>query len=319
MWAGGCKGGGGGASIPLSEFPAAISDAVCNWRVGCSQSPDKATCLRNVQIEPGFFPTIQSDVASGRVAYDGNQARVCVDLLNQLVPCTQSATATVTDEVPDACNTVFTGTVAIGGGCFFKEECAGGATCTQTDPSCAQACCVGTCATPTSTPAMAGEACTARPCATGLYCDVGAAAPTCAVQLAAAGAACSAAGACAPPLYCDLDATTGAGTCKHAAATGAPCNTHVGSASCDDLRDRCDATTSTCVAPAAVGAACDATVVRACVAYATCTNGACVAQPEVGDTCDPTGQPCYSGLTCDPTMLKCTLTPEGGACIEPGP
>jgi hypothetical protein len=313
--AGGCGPGGGGAPIPLADLPAQITDAVCNWRVGCSQSPDKATCLRNVQIEPGFFPTVEADVASGKVVYDGSKARACVDLLNRLAACTQSATATVTDEVPDACDAVFKGTVAAGGACFFKEECAGGASCVRTDPSCAQACCAGTCNAPTTAPAMAGESCTGRPCATGLYCDTSAAAPTCARQLTTAGAQCGVSGACASPLFCDLDAASGTGTCKHAVATGAHCNPTVGSASCDDLHDRCDATTSTCVTPAAVGAACDATMVRACVAYATCTAGTCVAQPEAGDSCDSTGPPCYSGLICDSTTLKCTLTPEGGACM----
>ena len=315
--AGGCGGGSGGASIPISDLEAQIVDAVCNWRVGCAQSPDKATCLRSVELEPGFYPTIQADIASDKVIYDGAKARACVDLLDALAPCTQSATATAARQVTDTCKAVFTGTIATGGACFFKEECAGDASCNQTDPSCAQACCAGTCGTPLATPATAGQSCSNVPCATGLYCDFTTSpqSETCAVPSSTEGAACNQAGSCAAPLFCDLDTTTGTGTCKHAVATGARCNTSAGSNSCDDLRDRCDATSSTCVPRGAVGATCDTSMGITCVGYATCTGGTCVAQPEGGDSCDPAGPACYSGLTCDPTTLKCTAPPEGGACM----
>jgi len=115
---------------------------------------------------------------------------------------------------------------------------------------------------------------------------------------------------CAAALYCDLDFATGMGACRRPATTGGPCNVNVGSTSCDDRRDYCDATTGTCTRR--VGPDGDCSVGQVCVGYTQCQGTTCVALPAPGQSCG--SLPCLGSLQCDPATSTCVL-PQDTACM----
>jgi hypothetical protein len=277
--------------------------------------PDQATCLASEQEQHGYVSTLDQDISAGKVTLDGAQARHCVELIENLPSCKQSQAGAAVADFDDQCHTLFTGTVPTDGGCFFSEECAS-RHCTLTDSSCSRTlqCCAGTC-TDVPAPIPAGGDCTnlvpGQSCAAGSSCGPGPGGTlVCTVPSTTEGASCTSLTGCRSPLFCDLDQTTGAGSCKRAAATGGACNP-LTSRSCDDGRDVCDATSNTCTPKAAVGAACTP---NTCVGWASCDGATCVARPRAAETCDPVAGPyCLGGLECDPTMT-CSLTPVGGVC-----
>src|SRR5690606_8284254 len=84
------------------------------------------------------------------------------------------------------------------------DYCKRGLTCDESSNTCAPH-------------AMAGEACSDRDCAKGLYCDYDLAVPTCAARLSD-GSECTFSAACSSG-YCVV------GTCGRPALFGEPCNT----------------------------------------------------------------------------------------------
>lgn len=306
----GCDGSGG--PIPFSQFEPTALAAVCRFSVLCRIYPDQATCMASEQTEPHFYDTLGQDVASGEVSYDGTAARACVDAINGLSACTRTAYAGVASG--PACNTIFTGTVAVGGACFFSEECVGGGTCLRTASCTSDQCCAGTCQAPEVTVPLGGSCSPgATVCATGAVCitDATSGSATCGKPVAAGGA-CTSTSVCAAGLYCDVAATM---TCKAPVATGGACNPSLDSQDCDNEFDRCDSNTSICTSPLSVGSACSPSTTATCVDYAICdvTSGTCVARPVVGAACSASTPSCLGG-SCDPTTSTCALAPTAGAC-----
>ena len=308
----GC-GGGGGSPIPLSQYPSSIAEGDCHLLVLCDQFPDQATCLAS--YPPYMDPTLAQDIDAGKVSYDGAKARTCIDGINAFSACTSSELEARRQLVP-TCNTVFTGTVQVGGTCFLSSECAGGGPCNVPQSCAAGQCCAGTCLA--STPPLAeGADCSTSlvACAAGTTCIVNDAtgAETC-EKPPGAGHPCAMGTidtiGCSSSAYCDPTD----GQCKALAATGGPCDPRFDN--CANAEDWCDTTTSVCTPPLAVGSPCDpATPSIFCVTYATCdaTTNTCVERPAVGAACDPNNPNCLGG-TCDPTTSICTLPPAGGAC-----
>jgi hypothetical protein len=308
----------GASSLPFSQLEPSAQQAACHLIVLCGDSPDQATCLASQQVPPHYYDTLAQDVASGKVRYDGVKARACFDAVNAVSSCHRTGLSVLSVD-PD-CTSIFTGTVAVGGACFFGEECAPGGACKLTDASCSSSatCCPGTCiAVPP--PVAAGGACPAFPgiCASRI-CVVDSIANTETCQTPVGlGASCLGATPCETTLYCDPVSET----CKEPVGTGGACNPALTSPplvseDCDGVNDRCSATTSVCTPLLAVGSPCDPAT-SGCVTYAICdaTTNTCVERPAVGAVCDPTGAgPSCLGGSCDATTATCTLTPAAGAC-----
>ena len=295
--------------IPFSQFETSDEQAICHTDVLCGDFPDQASCLASIQVAPHHYDTLGQDIASGRVIYDGDKARACFEKVNAS-SCNRLGFPVI--KWDPTCTTIFTGTVAPGGACFFAEECAGGS-CQPTDTSCAGSaqCCAGTCvALPPSVPS--GSPCPSLPavCASRVCVIDPSGTATCRTPVEL-GEPCNLETACANGSYCD----PGTSICKAPGGSGAACNPALDSEDCD-FPYACDAATSVCTPPLPVGAACDPST-GGCIEYASCdaTTNTCVERPQVGAACDPTGAglACLGG-TCDQTTATCTLEPTGGAC-----
>jgi hypothetical protein len=308
----GCDGGGG--SIPFSQLEPSAEQAVCHVLVLCGTFPDQATCLASEQVLPHYYDTLGSDVSSGKVIYNGGKAKACLDAINALTSCNGIAVFPLASPLPQIdpiCSSIFTGTVASGGTCFFSEECASGGSCGSTQGCSVGQCCAGACAMITYV-AKGGDCNVADAvCASGTTCvfDSTTGAATC-QMLPGAGAPCiypNYVPVCAGPFYCD----TASGTCKALVATGGTCDP-----SMDGCKsgDRCDPTTLVCTPLLPVGSACGSSTIG-CVSYATCdaTTSTCVELTFVGAACYPNGPACLGGI-CDRTTSTCMLTPTSGAC-----
>jgi hypothetical protein len=299
-----------GDPIPFSQLQTAAVTAVCHVDVLCGSYPDQATCMASAYARPHFFDTLSQDVASGKVTYDGALARTCIDAIKGVSSCARSTLATVDVNVP--CDKVFTGTVAAGGDCFFKEECVGGGACLTASSCSSGQCCVGTCQPPKVIVPLGGDCSTsAQSCATGTVCvsEATSGARTCQKPVAAGGT-CTSSSVCAAGLYCDMGST-----CQRLVATGGICNpAMVGSIDCDNQADHCDSVTSVCTPRLSLGSPC-ITIANICVSYAACdtASGTCVERPLVGAACSANGPSCLAG-SCDQTSATCVLNPTAGAC-----
>jgi hypothetical protein len=159
-----------------------------------------------------------------------------------------------------SCARVFVGLVPEGGHCTGAHDCAGGASC---DGPCNAGCCDGTCGAPVT--------------------------PSPAPVLSPIGGPCTSHPDCVPTAYCERD-----GTC-HALpdAAGEHC---LFGCTYGDLY--CDVSSETCLAYAAIGAACDAA--HPCVpGDSFCgDDGSCHPRPGAGEACDTMARLCVPATTC---------------------
>jgi len=197
--------------IDYDHFASALIDARCAYFVRCGVAASAAECRAFYERVAVENPSTNAAIDDGKVEYHEGVVQDCFDAYAAL-SCDQTLQAG--DEL-DVCNGVLTGTVTAGGTCAFNVECES-KNCVV--PTCGMACCTGTCAEPQVLPGR-GEACTAL-CADGLFCDVDS---TCKEPLAE-GAACSAQ-PCAYGLYCAGLTPTMAGRCTKLPHIGQPCTT----------------------------------------------------------------------------------------------
>ncbi len=303
-------GSGGGGPIPISQYEPLVLAAGCHNLVLCGSFPDVATCLSSDQVVSHLYDTLAADVVDGKVSYDAVQARACVDEWNSL-PCTRTMSL---KHPNDPCDSVFAGTVAVGGACFFDPECAAGGSCQIDYTNCGLSqCCPGSCVE-IPPPAGAGGDCTSAgaTCVTGTTCTPDASGLTATCQpTPGVGQACAASTvACVYPLYCDPTS----GTCKAPVDTGEACNPQLKGQDCNEEADLCDPTTSVCTRFPGPGRPCDPTF-GLCLYDAWCdtTTDTCLARPAVGQPCDDR-VPCLGDDRCDPTSSTCVLLPTAGAC-----
>ena len=303
--------------IAIRDLPNDFVNATCNRDVACQNTPDSTTCHTTAgTANDSESLTIFADVDAGVIKYDAAAAQACLDLSK----ATCSFAGLHTAPEPNPCDQILTGTVGTGGACVIDQECAGHASCTQTDSACDRSttCCPGTCGMtqPATTVVALGGMCDdqALRCATTAYCKMGSGSGqgTCTALITGAGTACDSFYACANPLYCNIDISGGGApaTCKAPAASNATCVTTEFIA-CGDSRDYCDPTMLKCVRRAAVGAACPNGV--ECVGYASCQSAVCVAQPKLGETCVVDGPlSCLGNASC--VTGTCQLPPAGMSC-----
>jgi hypothetical protein len=158
------------------------------------------------------------------------------------------------------------------------NECVNQGSCLD-EPTCADACCVGTCEA-VNPPAAIGAACDIlanEPCVAGAFCNndgiCTAAGPV--------GSACQGTSdACVAPAVCLYPLGGSSGTCTViSSAPGAACipGANFGCGRADEI---CDAATSRCKKVASIGAACAETY--ECGGYADCAARTCPARPARG-------------------------------------
>ncbi len=287
--------------VALDQVPAELAKAFCKAEKNCSPfyysvgfaNTDCVAALTE-QFKQATFDQLQTAIDAKTLKYDGALARQCVNALSS------GSCENLDNNLPDACQKTFAGTVATGGDCNLDEECSGLSRCDISGGACP-----GVCAARSS----AGVACSKdSDCALGLTCST--ATQHCA-KPAAAGEACKGdAAECAAGLLCigNDDATNKSGTCMTEAETLT-----------GKKGDSCDLSKGPwCVA----GLSCVVDSLAATGAVATCHEAA-VAGGECGlglpGQC-PTGQACPIALTdlaAGTTSAKCAALPgEGEACAS---
>lgn len=299
-----CSGGDGG-SVPIGQLGNKVLDVLCARAARCGEFPDKATCVAN-NGELSDMGQVESDVASGKVKYNGSQVATCLSVYDT-IGCTVTASENL--KLPPACQTVFQGSVATGGACYNDEECVS-LNCNRGGCGGVTGCCAGTCDPVTVTVASGGDCVAAgTTCADGTYCklDSTSTSATCTPRIAAGQSCTSLFGQCVAGKTCVSDTAGGTRTCGNLPAEGQACPDNI----CDASTDTCDSTTKICVRRIAIGGACPAGA--GCVDYATCdaTTKVCVAQKAAGGTCS-TATDCLGSLVC--TTGTCVAAPALPVC-----
>jgi hypothetical protein len=299
-----CSGDGGG-SVPIGDLGSRVLDVLCARAARCGEYPDKATCVAN-NGKMSDMGQVESDVASGKVKYNGSQVATCLSVYDT-IGCTVMETQNL--HMPQSCQTVFQGTVATGGACYNDEECVS-LNCNRGGCGGVTGCCAGTCDPVTVTVASGGDCVAAgTTCADGTYCklDSTSTGATCTPRIAAGQSCTSLFGQCVAGKACTSDTMGGTRTCGNLPAEGQACPDNI----CDANADACDRTTNTCTRKIAIGGACPSGA--GCVDYATCdaTTKVCVAQKAAGGTCS-TATDCLGSLVC--TTGTCVSAPALPVC-----
>jgi hypothetical protein len=294
----------GSDGVSIDDFENSYLDAYCAGEVKCGYQPSVADCKASISLDGYTFLTLIDAAKSGTVKYNEEAAGSCLDSYREPT-CRFDGLHT-----EDACEGTFTGTIPMGGACVISAECAGGASCTQTDENCDRdaMCCPGTCGAPTVEVA-AGAPCGENDiCPDNQYCkppasgDVG----TCTAFITTEGTACESFFACANPMICNLFADMP--TCEKPVATGETCNPDA-LIPCLVNADHCDASMK-CVGPLADGAACETS--SECGPDSTCL-ATCTPNVTKGGACGDTTADCLGGLEC--TGGTCQLGPAGMSCL----
>ena len=343
--------------VAAEKFAEEYSSALCAREQRCgSLAPYLVDQCKTDAAERIGATDVQKAVAAGRLTYDADKARACVDGI-QNAPC---LSGNISDEVQATCYAALQGTVQKGAACSFLFECAAG-TCQLSDegtcpgvcpteelvsglgqqcsnfrnPKCDERaglrCSNGVCVQP----AAEGASCIDNNgCKSGLLCiykDDAAESGTC-MPLAKEGSHCQDDAECAAGLFC-----TGDSICSPRLAEGKPCglapddiDAAQRGAECQDgltckgsgLDSEGNPIAGTCSKISAEGGACQATpenvqlFLTGCQIGLDCTNGAC-ALPPVSGPCPQTG--CRFGVAfCDSETNTCQLLrPIGAACTIP--
>lgn len=304
----------GGGGVPADQLADEFEQTICEAQVACGSYPDVETCRQNVFLDvDSDIPQLLALLEAGRLSYDEELARECLDLYESaLDECTVfGADEGVIDQIDDTCGDVFSGDAAVGDVCYADEECAGDAECNVAD--CQDQCCTGTCVAVTPLPdAEIGESCAEAECVSGAYCDTN---DVCRAQ-AQVGESCEGFGSCVTGAVCDLDFQTNMGTCVVLPDEGETCDPELffGIITCLRTDNWCDPADMVCKDKLAVGATCDVEI-GGCVDYAYCDAGTCAALPGEGGACDvELGPECLGDLDC--VNQVCTVPEAEPICTD---
>ena len=259
-------------------------------------------------------------IASGRVKYDGSEARRCIDRLNPnpsscLGPNAPASSSRPLSRLPAECAAVFTGAVVGQGTCYENVDCVS-AFCN------ASVNCPGKCE---NTLQKGADCSNVRPCASGLRCIAGKCEPP-----GATGADCGDDLDCQDPLICAslkcVARPQQNGACSldnDQCADGFFCQETAGVPTCQPRVDAGAACTASAAgySPSIISPQCKGS--QTCAGRTPGTPGKCGVPQDVGGPCTPpairaagpTG--CFFGLVCDPATSKCALPPKAGShCID---
>jgi hypothetical protein len=286
--------------LAIDDLAGAFSAAACDQYVRCGLLEDAASCagFDDRRIDPNVIAAVQA----GSVIFHPDDARACIDGLT--ASCDRDLF--VRGGGSEACDAMFEGTVAAGGGCALSEECKS-LDCDV--PSCPDACCRGTCVgdAPAPWPRL-GEACAsvANPCSDGV-CDQ--ASGLC-VAYRQTGEACASKTECGPDNACANS------TCTPEPTTGESCTPGDSDRQCRNIGETCSASTSTCEPFGRTGDACN-DVDRCSPQFYVCgADATCRLRPVRGEACDDQTE-CLDASYCDATTLRCTAPkPDDAACTS---
>jgi hypothetical protein len=171
--AGGACGGGsgtGGGSVPVSQFAAQYSQAMCTQNFKCCSASDIDGRMMQdcVNTNGALFDVLAGSIMDGqaknRLSYDATKMGMCIAALKALT-CDVWQMGLSMSSQPAVCLAAITAKVAAGGACQSDLECmtahCEGADTSTTPPT------DGSCTTLTA----AGGSCVSVDCADGLHCD----------------------------------------------------------------------------------------------------------------------------------------------------
>ncbi len=290
--------------VSIEEFADQNSNAVCEFQTKCGEAKDVAACRAVHSAGPSFTSaTVLAGVKAGRIKYDGDLARKCLDELGSR-SC--DVTTASYHGYPEACVSVFQGTLHGGAACAVGGECIS-QRCEI--PACNMSCCTGTCQGD-DPPVLAkvGASCATNLCEGEAFCEL--ASMTC-VALKHLGETCKEAFSCADGLYC-LNSTK---TCGPLPGLGEPCP----DGGCRDRGAHCSAATKTCVKVGLPGDPCSLAEDDCSDLYVCGPNNQCYAGISLGAPCMMFQQCADAGAFCDipanATMGTCTAPkPDGASC-----
>ncbi|HUQ04432.1 MAG TPA: Dickkopf N-terminal cysteine-rich domain-containing protein [Kofleriaceae bacterium] len=183
-------GDGGGDPVPLSDLAAELGAATCAKMVECctvEELEDQllgASTLEECEafylgfLGQLFIPVMEDSVADGRLRYDGDETRRCIDAV-AVVECADFP-ATLRGGLAGSCSSPFTGLVELAGECANDADCVS-TLCDGDRVDFEGNVTMGVCARRPGN----GEACAdGDECGAGLYCDTSGASDLCAPTLA---------------------------------------------------------------------------------------------------------------------------------------
>lgn len=342
--------------VATEKFAEEYANALCAREQRCgSLAPYLVDQCKADTYERIGATDVQKAVAAGRLTYDADKARACVDGI-QNTPC---LSASISDEVQATCYAALQGTVQKGAECSFLFECAVGS-CQLSDegtcpgvcpteeqvsglgqpcsnfryPKCDERaglrCSGGTCVQPAG---QGADCIDNNGCTSGFVCIYkdGAEMGTC-TPLAKEGSGCSEDASCAAGLFC-----TGDNICSPRLAEGKPCglapddiDAALRGSECQEgltckgsaLDTEGNPIAGTCTKVSAEGGACQAApentqiFLTGCQDGLDCNGGTC-ALPPVSGPCPQSG--CRYGVAyCDDETNTCQLLRQlGETCTIP--
>lgn len=287
---GACESSSGSTGpVPIDGLINQIVAADCALLVRCHQTSDPAFCAAFIQAATGggdfnSAGAIVAAVKAGKVSYDGNSARTCLDQLSSEA-CSDFFDAS--SSMPMGCDKVFTGKVKDGDRCIADVECMSKSFCASAVSTGFQKSCDGICT-------RGGPLCNDDThCGSGEVCDFSA------------------------------GTTTSNGTCVTPVRAGGPnqpCGTN--SACQPGLTCFQSGQGSICTAPGQAGQLCQGFCADGliCVPGDNTFAATCVAPAGKGESCQVREQ-CgglLSSLICDETVHRCVDRPSSGPCPTPG-
>lgn len=285
-----------GGPISAAEFNQRFEEAICNFYVNCGLLENRAQCAQIELDAHGATEAMLAGVEMGTVTFDPDAAATC---LTRFSTCERYSVFGLTSAAAAACSNVFHGTVAAGGACTDRSQCASNSCSLACDPG---TCCEGTCVgdTPTLVYVKLGETCGNGKVCTDSQCDR--TTSTCAA-LKPVGSVCNEGFECETQ-HCDND------VCADTVATGGACSNED---DCVLFGDECDGTTKTCTPVGLTGDACvdsgDCSPAYTCGTAKTCELG-----PFLGQPCESN---CVDRTYCDSATTTCVARkPDGATCVE---
>jgi hypothetical protein len=296
----GSSGGGGGGAIPIDDLAPTEIGELCDLEVRCGVFADSQTCLDLFNADfSSTVPDLVAAVKGGKVIYDGNKARTCLDTL--IGTSCDRRDVFGNRDAPIECDETFVGTAGDGAMCAINQECVS-QQCVL--PTCAaNTCCVGACMGATApVRGHIGQACTTQAKCLEGFCDT-------TTMLCTAFVADG--GACSSSASCDSDVCMT--TCQALVPTGGACTT---SQLCENLGDNCLSATMKCGKGGDVGATCTTSGDCSTLLFCDPTSKLCTALPKLGESCANIGS-CADVSFCDTTTMICTARKaDGAACTS---
>jgi hypothetical protein len=286
--------GGSGGAIPIGDLATTEINDICDLYVRCGVFPDAQTCRDEFGLVFSNEADLIAAVNAGKVIYDGNKARECLD--GFIGNSCDRRDLFGNRNPPIACDETFVGTLGDGAACAISQECISQDCVLPTCP--VGMCCAGACMGATApVRAHVGETCSSTAKCLDSYCN--GQTMKCEAYLAD-GVACTSSTSC--------DSNVCVTTCQPLVASGGACtNTQA----CQNIGESCLSTTMTCGKGANVGATCNS--ISDCEATLYCdATKVCAARPKVGESCAVVGS-CLDTSYCDATTKICTARKADGS------